>query len=399
MCVGLVDKASLVSSTAGEPGNVLMLVGADTGRDGIHGASGLASRTFEETRELRPAVQVGNPFLEKVLIEACLEVARTEHVVGIQDLGAAGLTSAAVEAAAKAGVGIDLDVSQVPRRETGMTPYEVMLSESQERMLVIVKQGHEDSVRSIFDEWDLQSRVVGRVTSGGQARVFDAGALGCDVPVQLLADPPEYRLDGVRPAWLREANAFDLESVLLPDGGPQATLLRLLAAPDVASKESVYRQYDHHVQTNTVVAPGGDAAVLRIKGTTKGIALATDGNGRYCHLDPYAGGAIAVAEACRNLACVGAEPIALTDCLNFGDPEKPRGLLPARRGDQRHGPCVRDAGRPHRQRKREPVQRDPRPGHLPYPYCRRARAPRGRWRARYERVQGRRRPGVHAGRR
>ena len=323
MCVGLIDTTSLVSSTTGGPGNVLMLVGADTGRDGIHGASGLASRTFEETRELRPAVQVGNPFLEKVLIEACLEAAETEHVVGIQDLGAAGLTSAAVEAAASAGAGIEIDVSRVPRRELGMTPYEVMLSESQERMLVVVKHGHEDDVRRIFEKWDLESTVIGKVTRDGYTKVRNGDAVEGNVRVDLLADAPEYRLDGVRPGWLQEANDYDLGSLPLPDNGPQDALLRLLASPGIASKESVYRQYDHHVQTNTVVAPGGDAAVLRIKGTSKGIALATDGNGRYCYLDPFAGGAIAVAEACRNVACVGAEPIALTDCLNFGDPEKP----------------------------------------------------------------------------
>ena len=323
MCVGIIDKTKLVSATTGEPGNLLMLVGAETGRDGIHGASGLASRTFEESRELRPAVQVGNPFLEKVLIEACLEAADTDHVVGLQDLGAAGLTSASVEAAANGGGGIDVDVARVPRRESEMSPYEVMLSESQERMLVVVKDGHEEDVRRIFDEWDLQSTVIGRVTGNGTARISDGGSPAADLPVRLLTDAPEYRLDGVRPAWQEAAHSYPLEDLQLPKEGAGSVLLRLLASPNIASKEWVYRQYDHHVQTNTVVAPGGDAAVLRIKGTAKGIALATDGNGRYCYLDPHAGGAIAIAEACRNVSCVGAEPIALTDCLNFGDPEKP----------------------------------------------------------------------------
>ena len=323
MCVGLVDEDKLVRSTAGEAGNVLILVGADTGRDGIHGASGLASRTFEEERELRPAVQVGNPFLEKVLIEACLELAATEHVVGMQDLGAAGLSSACVEAADNAGAGFDIDVSQVPRRDAGMTPYEVMLSESQERMLVVARPGHEDAVREMLAKWDLSAVVLGRVTSGGRARVYDGGSLEGDVPVGLLADAPQYRPPARKPRWLDELQSRDLDALPPPEGGPNDVLLQLLGAPNVASKESVFRQYDHHVQTNTVVGPGADAAVLRVKGSATGIALTVDGNGRYCYLDPYEGGKIAVAEACRNLSAVGAEPVALTDCLNFGNPERP----------------------------------------------------------------------------
>ena len=322
MCVGIVEKDRMVRATVGSPGTLLMLVGADTGRDGIHGASGLASRTFEEARELRSTVQVGNPFLEKVLIEACLEVAMTDHIVGIQDLGAAGLTSASVEAAAKAGCGIEIDVSRVPRRDAGMVPYEVMLSESQERMLVSVKEGHEDQVRAIFDKWDLQSTVIGRATGDGQARIFDGDALEGEVPVHLLTDPPTYRPQSVKPGWLVELQDYDLEGVSLPREPANEVLLRLLASPNIASKEWVYSQYDHQVQTNTVVGPGGDAAALRIKGTLGGIALATDGNGRYCYLNPNAGGSIAVAEACRNLVCTGAEPVALTDCLNFANPER-----------------------------------------------------------------------------
>ena len=322
MCVGLIESDRLVRSAAGAPGNVLMLVGADTGRDGIHGASGLASRTFEEERELRPAVQVANPFLEKILIEACLEVARSDHVAGIQDLGAAGLTSASVEAVAKDGRGLEIDVSRVPRRDGDMSPYEVMLSESQERMLIVAKRGHEEQVRAIFDKWDLSATVIGTVTGDGMARVLDQGVARADVPVGLLTDPPMYRLQGVRPDWLDGLQRYDLGSVPYPSESPQQVLLRLLASPSIASKESVYRQYDHQVQINTVAAPGGDAAVLRVKGTSKGLALATDGNGRYCYLDPFVGGKIAVAEACRNVSCVGAEPVALTDCLNFGNPER-----------------------------------------------------------------------------
>jgi phosphoribosylformylglycinamidine synthase len=323
MCVGLLKQDELVRSVAGEPGNLLMLVGADTGRDGIHGASGLASRPFEEDRELRPTVQVGNPFLEKVLIEACLEAIQTGRVVGIQDLGAAGLTSASIEAADKSGRGLRLDLSRVPRRDSGMLPYEVMLSESQERMLVVVKSGDEDEVSAIFDKWDLQSNVIGTVTGDGRARVFDGDELHADVRVSLLTDAPLYRLDGVESRKIVDLRSHPMDSIKLPQDSPGRILQRLLSSPTIASKEWVYRQYDHQVQTNTVVAPGGDAAVLRIKGTARGIALTTDGNGRYCYLDPFVGGIIAVAEACRNLACTGAEPIALTDCLNFGNPERP----------------------------------------------------------------------------
>ena len=323
MCVGILDKRSLVSAAADAPGSALMLVGARTGRDGIHGASGLASRSFEEERELRPTVQVGNPFMEKSLIEACLELAATDHYVGMQDLGAAGLTSASVEAAARGGAGIDLDVSRVPRRDSGMVPYEVMLSESQERMLVIARRGREDQVKAIFDKWDLECSVIGTVTADGVARVRDGDRVEGEVPVRLLTDPPLYRLQGEKPAWLDDAQRRDLAALPLPDDGPGEILLRLLASPNVASKRWVYRQYDHQVQTNTVTPPGADAAVIRIRGTRRAIALSTDGNGRYCYLDPYAGGQIAVAEACRNVSCTGAEPIALTDCLNFGNPEKP----------------------------------------------------------------------------
>ncbi len=322
MCVGILRKGELVSATTGEPGHLIMLVGSGTGRDGIHGASGLASRTFEDERELRPTVQVGNPFMEKVLIEACLEVAKTDHFIGIQDLGAAGLSSASIEAADSGNCGLDIDVGLVPRRDQGMTPYEVMLSESQERMLIVVKKGHEDQVKTIFDKWDLDSTVIGTSTGDGLARIRDNGEVAGEIPVGILTDPPLYRLAGVRPDWLSPLQEYDLSSVPIPDATPADVLKRLLASPNIASKEWVYRQYDHQVQTNTVIAPGGDGAVLRIKGSKRGISLATDGNGRLCYLDPFVGGMIAVVEACRNVACTGAEPIALTDCLNFGNPEK-----------------------------------------------------------------------------
>ncbi|HLB28661.1 MAG TPA: phosphoribosylformylglycinamidine synthase subunit PurL [Dehalococcoidia bacterium] len=324
MCVGVIESRKLVKATAKGAGNLLMLVGADTGRDGIGGANVLASRELDaKTEERRPTVQVGNPFMEKLLLEACLELVEADYIIGLQDLGAAGLTSSSVECAAKGGSGIEIDVSLVPRRETGMTPYEVMLSESQERMLVVVKKGHEDKVTALFDRWGLRSNIIGHVTDDGLARIRDGERVVAEVPVQVLADPPLYRRQGVVPSWLPGLQSFDPGT--LPDLDPTEVgpvLLRLLAAPNIASKEWVFRQYDHQVLTNTVLAPGGDAAVLRIKGTRKAIAVTTDGNGRYCYLDPYTGGAIAVAEAARNLVCTGARPLAVTDCLNFGNPEK-----------------------------------------------------------------------------
>jgi phosphoribosylformylglycinamidine synthase II len=323
MCVGIAERRKLVSSKASGKSNLLMLVGADTGRDGLHGASGLASKTFEDERELRPTVQVGNPFMEKLLLEACLELAQTDYIVALQDLGAAGLTSSAIESASKSGSGVVIDVSKVPRREEGMSPYEVMLSESQERMLAIVKKGCEDKVKAIFDKWDLRSDIIGEVTDDGMARIKDGEKVVAEVPIELLTTPPLYRPKGIKPAWLAALQKFDLSTI--PDTGENASsiLLRLLASPNIASKEWIYRQYDHQVQINTAVPPGSDAAVLRIKGTKKAIALTVDGNGRYCYLDPYTGGIIAVAEAARNLACAGAEPLAITDCLNFGNPERP----------------------------------------------------------------------------
>jgi phosphoribosylformylglycinamidine synthase len=323
MCVGIAEKAKLLRSQTGEPGNLIMLVGADTGKDGLHGASGLASRTFEGERELRPTVQVGNPFLEKLLIEACLELAETNYIAGLQDLGAAGLTSAAVECAAHSGRGIVIDVAKVPRREQGMSPYEVMLSESQERMLVLVKKGYEEKVKAIFDHYELRSDVIGYVTDDGMTLIKDGDKVVAEAPVHILTSPPLYRRQVRKPAWLKESQQLDLNTI--PDLARKqapSVLLRMLSAPNIASKEWVYRQYDHEVQINTVVPPGEDAAVLRIKGTKKAIAVSTDGNGRYCYLNPYAGGAIAIAEAARNLVCVGAKPLAITDCLNFGNPEK-----------------------------------------------------------------------------
>ncbi len=328
MCVGIARIQDLASAAADTPGDVLLLVGAGTGRDGIHGASGLASRTFEEEQELRPTVQVANPFLEKVLIEACLEALGSGKVRAFQDLGAAGLTSAAVESVAKGQRGFALDINRVHRREEGMTGYEVMLSESQERMLLVADPEHVDEVSAVFEKWDVPCRAVGVVTEERTARVTDGSDTIAAAPVPHLADAPRYRLTGRPSAAAEERKRLRMSDVpLATDAGiPDANhvLLRLLASPNIASKRQVYRQYDHQVQTNTVVGPGsGDAAVLRIKETGKAIAVAIDGNGRHCLLDPYLGGQRVVAEVTRNLTCVGAEPLALTDCLNFGNPERP----------------------------------------------------------------------------
>jgi phosphoribosylformylglycinamidine synthase II len=323
LCLGIAEVKHLVRARAYGEGNLLMLVGADTGRDGLHGASGLASRTFEDERELRSTVQVGNPFLEKLLIEACLELAETDWIAGMQDLGAAGLTSSAVESASRGGGGIEIDVLKIPRREKGMTPYEVMLSESQERMLVVVKKGYEGKVKALFDRWELRSDIIGRVTGDGLARITEGRNIVAEAPVNVLSSSPVYRRRVKKPEWLNKLQYFDVNSI--PDLSRRkvkTALLRLLASPNIASKRCVYRQYDHQVGNNTVVFPGSDAAVLRIKGTKKAISLTTDGNGRYCYVNPYLGGVIAVSEAARNLVCSGAQPLAVTDCLNFGNPEK-----------------------------------------------------------------------------
>ena len=326
MCVGLVRADGIVSARASGAGNALLLVGADTGRDGIHGASGLASRTDPEARfeEMRPAVQVGNPFLEKMLMEACFELA-SEHrdwIVGLQDLGAAGLTSSVLECCARGDSGAVLDLERVPRRESGMTPYEVMLSESQERMLVIAKREHVADVAALFERWEVACVEIGQVTDGDEVILREDGAEVGRVPVAVATEAPAYTREGRRSVEARARGQANPGA--FPDLRAEAAteaLLALIARPNLASKREVFRQYDHQVLANTVIAPGGDAAVLRVPGTTRGIAVATDGNGRYCQLDARNGGAIAVAEAARNVVCTGARPVAVTDCLNFGAPE------------------------------------------------------------------------------
>jgi len=323
MCVGLVAADKIATAASSEVDNVMLLVGAGTGRDGIHGASGLASRTFEEEVELRPTVQVGNPFLEKVLIEACLEALDTGLVNAIQDLGAAGLTSAAIESAASGGRGIRLDLAQVHQREQGMSPYEVMLSESQERMLLVVAPENVPAIKAVMEKWDVTCHEIGYVIADQIAQISMGANLVADLPIGPLSEAPQYRLEGKPSVEDIRRQILELDSVPLPSDGPEATLLRLLASPNIANKKGVYRQYDHQVQTNTVVGPGSDAAVLRVKGTDKAISVTIDGNGRFCQLDPYQGGLIVVAEVCRNLSCSGGLPLAITDCLNFGSPERP----------------------------------------------------------------------------
>lgn len=323
MCVGIVQHDRIVKGKACGVGNSVMLVGSTTGRDGIHGASFASEELSEDSEEKRPAVQVGDPFMEKLLLEACLELLQTGAVVGIQDLGAAGLTSSSCETAARAGTGIELDVALVPRREEGMTPYEVMLSESQERMLVIVERGREKEVQEIFRKWDLNAVNIGRVTGDGMLRVLENGVKVAEVPALLLAEgAPVVKRPSQEPAYLKEANKLDPAELPVPSDFNDV-LKELLASPNICSREWVYSQYDHMVRTDTIVLPGSDAAVLRIKGTGKAIALTADCNGRYCYLDPFEGGKAAVAEAARNLVCSGAKPLAVTDCLNFGNPEKP----------------------------------------------------------------------------
>jgi len=332
MCVGVARSDGLLRAVATGVGNPIILVGADTGRDGIGGANVLASRTFEAGQEeLRPTVQVGNPFLEKLLMEACVDLAEqhADWIVGLQDCGAAGLTSSLVECAARGESGIVIDVQLVPRRETGMTAAEVMLSESQERMVVVAKAEHEADVLAHFRRWETHCDVIGHVTDDGLVRIYDGDELVVRVPATVFTEAPQYRREGTKPAGLDELQTYDL--AFLPDivawgQGPadaNAALLELLASPEITQKRWIWRQYDHQVLTNTVVGPGSDAAVLRIReAAPRGVAVSTDGDGVKVYLDPFAGGAMAIAEATRNVACTGAKPLAVTDCLNYGNPER-----------------------------------------------------------------------------
>jgi phosphoribosylformylglycinamidine synthase II len=322
MAVGVVETDHIATSKATGPGNPVLVVGNSTGRDGIGGASILASHEFGEGEEKRPTVQVGDPFTEKCLIEACLEALASGGVVAIKDMGAAGLTCTTAEMSAAGGCGMDVDLKKVPLREADMQPWEIMMSESQERMLVVAQQGRETEVAGIFAKWGVTASIVGQVTGDGVLRIRFGEEIVAEMPAQTLASPPVYFLPSQEPEYYREVQAADLSGLPVPKSMSEV-LRRLLASPNIASAEWVFRQYDHMVQTNTVVAPGGDAAVLQLKGYRQGIAITADGNGRYCYLDPYAGAQLVLAEAMRNLVCVGAEPAGVTDCLNFGNPEKP----------------------------------------------------------------------------
>lgn len=322
MCVGLIDHKDIKKGQAHGVGNTVMYVGAKTGRDGIHGATFASEELTEDSEEKRPAVQVGDPFMEKLLIEACLELIQSDALVGIQDMGAAGLTSSSAEMASKAGSGIEMNLDLVPQRETGMTAYEMMLSESQERMLIVVKKGREQEIVDLFSKYDLEAVAIGHVTDDKMLRLLHKGEVVADVPADALAeDAPVYHKPSREPEYFREFQAMENDVPQVDDYNE--TLIDLLKQPTIASKEWVYDQYDYMVRTNTVVAPGSDAAIVRIRGTKKALAMTTDCNSRYIYLDPETGGKIAVAEAARNVVASGAEPIAITDCLNFGNPEKP----------------------------------------------------------------------------
>jgi phosphoribosylformylglycinamidine synthase len=323
MCVGLVNTDEIALAVANEIDSPIMIVGAKTGRDGIHGATFASEELSESSQSKRPSVQVGDPFMEKLLIEACLQLIKEDLVAGMQDLGAAGLTSSIAETASKKGLGVEVDVLQVPRREQGMTPYEVMLSESQERMLIVPRTGKEERIKEIFDKWGLDAVVIGRVSGDGMFKVYEGEELVGAVPVMELTEGcPVYVRQGQKAEYYQRCRAFDINS--LPEEKPEPALRKLLASPNIASKRWVFSQYDYQVMTNTAIVPGdGDAAVLRIKDTSKGVAMTTDCNSRFVYLDPYLGGVLTVCEAARNLACVGARPLALTNCLNFGSPEKP----------------------------------------------------------------------------
>jgi len=322
MSIGLVKQGETKSAIAKGPGNTVMIIGSSTGRDGIHGATFASDELDEDSEEDRPAVQVGDPFQEKKLLEATLELAKKDYVIGIQDMGAAGFTSSSSEMAEKGGVGMEINLDKVPRREPGMTPYEIMLSESQERMLLVIQEGFEPEVKEILEKWDLECAEVGDVSSSGNLDIYEEGDQVASIPVDTLAEHLEYERKTERPDYFEKTRSFDPEDIPEPDDYNEI-LLELISSPNIADKSWVYKQYDHTVRSNTVVEPGSSAAVIRIKGTDKALATCTDGNGRYVYLNPYRGGEIAVAEAARNVVCSGGDPLGITNCLNFGNPYDP----------------------------------------------------------------------------
>ena len=323
-CLGLAKADRIFLAKAGGVGDRILYVGSKTGRDGIHGASLLASSEFDETTEdKRPTVQVGDPFTEKLLIEACLEIMEFSWVVGVQDMGAAGLTSSSFEMAHRSHAGVNMDLSKVPLREEGMTPYEILLSESQERMLFVIEPGHEEEATAILEKWGLDAAIIGEVTDELGVRIHFEGKEVVNLPTLPVVDGAlDLKRETKRPEYLDKIGHLNLKELPEPARGDKA-FTKLIACPNIASKEWVYEQYDHMVRLNTLVLPGSDAAVIRIKDTKKAVALSVDCNSRFCYLDPYEGAAIAVAESSRNVVCSGATPIGLTNCLNFGNPEKP----------------------------------------------------------------------------
>ncbi len=325
MCIGVVKTDQMARGSAKGKDNPVLLVGASTGRDGIHGVTFASEEISEKSEERRPSVQIGDPFMEKLLLEATLEIIAEDLIVGIQDLGGAGLSCSTSETAARGGSGIEIDVSLVPVREENMIPYEMMLSESQERMLVIAKKGLEKRVQEIFKKWGLHSVIIGKVTEDKMLRVKNHGEVVAEIPAATLAlgsGAPQYTRERKKPEYLHEANKLNLDELEVPED-LNSVLLQLLGAPNIASKKWVYQQYDTQVRTGTVVGPGSDAAIIRIRKTNKALATCTDCNGRYCYLNPRVGGRIAVAESARNVVCSGAKPLAITNCLNFGDPYDP----------------------------------------------------------------------------
>ncbi|EOH55349.1 phosphoribosylformylglycinamidine synthase 2 [Enterococcus faecium EnGen0263] len=324
MCVGLIEHKDIQKGQAAGVGNSIMYVGAKTGRDGIHGATFASEEFSQEEEQQRSAVQVGDPFMEKLLLEACLELIlhHSDSLVGIQDMGAAGLVSSSAEMASKAGSGLILTLDEVPQRETGMTPYEMMLSESQERMLICVKSGEEEKIQELFQKYELDAVTIGKVTDDGQYRLYHQGKEVANLPVDALAeDAPVYHKEMKEPARIADFQQLAPYQPVIEE--PGQVLLDLLQQPTIASKRSIYETYDSQVQTNTVVCPGSDAAVMRVRGTNKALAMTTDCNARYLYLDPKVGGQIAVAEAARNIIASGGRPLAITDCLNYGSPDKP----------------------------------------------------------------------------
>jgi phosphoribosylformylglycinamidine synthase len=325
MCLGLMKHEELIKAVASGDGSPLMAVGARTGRDGIHGATFASEELSEDSDESsRPQVQVGDPFTEKLLLEASLELIASGAISGIQDMGAAGITSSASEMAGRGGSGVDIDVALVPVRELGMTPYEILLSESQERMLVVAKPGMESEVHRILEKWELEAATIGRVTDHGRFRVLEAGTVVADIPALPLTEGcPTYEREGVEGEDVKALRAMDLSQHAAPRGDLTGLFMKMVGSPNIASKQWVHRQYDTTVRTSTAVRPGGDAGVVRIRGTRRAVAATTDCNGRFVYLEPRKGAHIAMAEAARNLVCVGALPSAITNNLNFGNPLKP----------------------------------------------------------------------------